>query len=185
MFDKLAKLYGSIDYLDAYVGGMLEVDNGPGDLFKAIIKDQFERLRDSDRFWFENKQNGLFTDEEIKQIHKITLRDIIRDTTAISDQWLQKDVFFFKDGDPCPQPFQVNVTGLEECVPFMRFDHFTGNEVTYIFTLIGLGCIPLICFGIGYVLVQRRRRMGWDSSFDDLSATAIDDDAPNDRYHIQ
>uniref|UniRef100_A0A1I7XRB6 EF-hand domain-containing protein n=1 Tax=Heterorhabditis bacteriophora TaxID=37862 RepID=A0A1I7XRB6_HETBA len=25
----------------------------------------------------------------------------------------------------------------------MRFDHFTGNEVTYIFTLIGLGCIPL------------------------------------------
>ncbi|XGW18396.1 hypothetical protein V3C99_002767 [Haemonchus contortus] len=185
MFDKLAALYGSIDYLDAYVGGMLEVDNGPGELFKAIIKDQFERLRDSDRFWFENRQNGLFTEEEIKEIHNITLRDIIRATTEISDQWLQEDVFFFKDGDPCPQPFQVNATGLEQCVPFMRFDHFTGNEVTYIFTLIGLGCIPLICIGIGYVLVQRRRRMGWDSSFDDLSATAVDDDAPHDRYHIQ
>ncbi|KJH47788.1 animal hem peroxidase [Dictyocaulus viviparus] len=50
MFNKLAALYGGdISYLDAYVGGMLEVDNGPGDLFKAIIKDQFERLRDSDR----------------------------------------------------------------------------------------------------------------------------------------
>ncbi|WKX98615.1 hypothetical protein Q1695_013921 [Nippostrongylus brasiliensis] len=186
MIDKLAALYGGdINYLDAYVGGMLELDNGPGDLFKAIIKDQFVRLRDSDRFWFENKQNGLFTDEEIQQIHKITLRDIIKETTEISEEWLQKDVFYFKEGDSCPQPFQVNITGLEQCVPFMRFDHFTGNEVTYIFTLIGLGCIPLICFGIGYVLIQRRRRMGWDSSFDDLSATAIDDDAPRDHYHIQ
>ncbi|VDM57623.1 unnamed protein product [Angiostrongylus costaricensis] len=161
MFDKLEALYGDIDYLDAYVGGMLEVNNGPGELFKAIIKDQFERLRDSDRFWFENRQNDLFTDEEIKKIHKTTLRDIIRETTEISDQWLQEDVFYFKEG-------------LEQCVPFMRFDHFTGNEVTYIFTLIGLGCIPLICFGIGYMLIQRRRRMGWDSSYDDLSATAID-----------
>ena len=55
------KLYNSsIDRLDAYVGGMLEADgNGPGELFTAIIKDQFERLRDSDRFWFENKQNGF------------------------------------------------------------------------------------------------------------------------------
>ncbi|PIO73714.1 heme peroxidase [Teladorsagia circumcincta] len=133
MFDKLAKLYGSIDYLDAYVGGMLEVDNGPGDLFKAIIKDQFERLRDSDRFWFENKQNGLFTDEEIKQIHKITLRDIIRDTTAISDQWLQKDVFFFKDGDPCPQPFQVNVTAfewLQECYVRQVIVEFSPGTLT-------------------------------------------------------
>uniref|UniRef100_A0A0K0D0U5 NAD(P)H oxidase (H(2)O(2)-forming) n=1 Tax=Angiostrongylus cantonensis TaxID=6313 RepID=A0A0K0D0U5_ANGCA len=205
MFDKLEALYGDINYLDAYVGGMLEVNNGPGELFKAIIKDQFERLRDSDRFWFENRQNDLFTDEEIKKIHKTTLRDIIRETTEISDQWLQEDVFYFKEGDPCPQPFQVNATGLEQCVPFMRFDHFTGNEVTYIFTLIGLGCIPLstsvvfrlmyrhqnedqpkgrFCFGIGYMLIQRRRRMGWDSSYDDLSATAINIDTTNDGYHV-
>ncbi|KAK6741023.1 hypothetical protein RB195_009088 [Necator americanus] len=185
LFDKLAELYGDINYLDAYVGGMLEGDNGAGELFKAIIMDQFERLRDSDRFWFENTQNGLFTTEEIRKIHNITLRDIIRATTEISDDWLQDDVFYFRDGDPCPQPFQVNYTGLEQCIPFMRFDHFTGNEVTYIFTLIGLGCIPLICIGIGYVLVQRRRRMGWDSSYDDLSATAVDDDAPKDRYSVQ
>ncbi|VDM76678.1 unnamed protein product, partial [Strongylus vulgaris] len=185
LFDQLAELYGDISYLDAYVGGMLEGDNGPGELFKTIIMDQFERLRDSDRFWFENTQNGLFNDTEIQMIRNITLRDIIRATTEINDSWLQNDVFYFHDGDPCPQPFQVNETGLEQCIPFMRFDHFTGNEVTYIFTLIGLGCIPLICFGIGYILIQRRRRMGWDISYDDLSATAVDDDAPKDRYSIQ
>lgn len=27
--------------------------------------------------------------------------------------------------------------------------------------------------------------MGWDSSYDDLSATAVDDDAPKDRYSVQ
>ncbi|PAV57045.1 hypothetical protein WR25_26113 [Diploscapter pachys] len=187
MFDDLASLYNrDIGSLDAYVGGMLEgSDNGPGELFSAIIKDQFIRLRDSDRFWFENPLNGLFTNEEILQIHNVTLRDIIKDTTDISENMLQKDVFFWRNGDPCPQPFQVNNTGLEPCVPFMRFDHFTGNEVTYIFTLIGLACIPLVCIGIGYLLVQQRIKMGWEVSFDQLSATAIDDEPKKDRYSVR
>lgn len=47
-----------LDNIDAYVGGMLESDGKPGELFQAVIIDQFERLRDSDRFWFENEQNG-------------------------------------------------------------------------------------------------------------------------------
>lgn len=38
---------------------MLESNgDGPGELFTEIIKDQFLRLRDSDRFWFENRLNG-------------------------------------------------------------------------------------------------------------------------------
>lgn len=59
MVKQLAELYGSNIYrLDAYVGGMLETNGfGPGELFSRIIFDQFLRLRDSDRFWFENKQN--------------------------------------------------------------------------------------------------------------------------------
>lgn len=47
-----------LDNIDAYVGGMLESDGKPGELFQAVIIDQFTRLRDSDRFWFENVQNG-------------------------------------------------------------------------------------------------------------------------------
>uniref|UniRef100_A0A1I8ARM6 NAD(P)H oxidase (H2O2-forming) n=1 Tax=Steinernema glaseri TaxID=37863 RepID=A0A1I8ARM6_9BILA len=162
MFNELAALYkGNVDDLDAYVGGMLETNGeGPGELFSEIIKDQFVRLRDSDRFWFENKHNNIFSDEEIAQIHSITLHDIIRETTRIQEEQLQRNVFFWRDGDPCGQPFQVNTSGLEECVPFMRFDHFTGNEVTYIYTCIGLATIPLICIGIGYLLIQRRKKMG-------------------------
>ena len=42
------------DDVDLYVGGMLESYDRPGPLFRKIIKEQFERIRDSDRFWFEN-----------------------------------------------------------------------------------------------------------------------------------
>lgn len=41
--------------LELLPGGMLEAD---GSLFSTIILDQFVRLRDSDRFWFENTKNG-------------------------------------------------------------------------------------------------------------------------------
>lgn len=60
MVSRVAELYnGSIDRLDMYVGGMLETDLvRPGPLFRAIIIDQFRRIRDADRFWFENKLNG-------------------------------------------------------------------------------------------------------------------------------
>ena len=47
-----------LDNIDAYVGGMLESDGSPGELFTAVIKDQFQRIRDADRFWFENEHNG-------------------------------------------------------------------------------------------------------------------------------
>nr|CDJ85026.1 Haem peroxidase domain containing protein [Haemonchus contortus] len=93
LFDKLVALYGGdIGQLDAFVGAMLEVDGEPGELLKAIMKEQFERLRDSDRFWFENRQNGFLTNEEIELVHSITLKDIIQQTIGIPDQWLPKNV---------------------------------------------------------------------------------------------
>jgi len=47
-----------LDNVDVYVGGMLESDGKPGELFTTVIKDQFRRIRDADRFWFENEDNG-------------------------------------------------------------------------------------------------------------------------------
>lgn len=48
----------NLNNVDVYVGGMLESSDGPGELFAAVIKEQFLRLRDSDRFWFENEESG-------------------------------------------------------------------------------------------------------------------------------
>jgi len=48
-----------VDNIDVFVGGMLETTpNGPGELFKTILIDQMTTLRDGDRFWFENTDNG-------------------------------------------------------------------------------------------------------------------------------
>ena len=32
--------------------------SGPGPLFKRVMEDQFTRIRDADRFWFENKEQS-------------------------------------------------------------------------------------------------------------------------------
>lgn len=119
----------------------------------------------------------IFTPKEIAEIWNITLKTIIVETTEINSQLLQDNVFVHNPGDPCPQPYQVNITNLEPCTPFTRFNHFTGNEVfkartwatclinstlqvTYIFTCIILGCVPIACIGIGYIYIQKRRKLG-------------------------
>ena len=40
--------------IDVWTGGILETSTRPGPLFRAIIFDQFRRIRNADRFWFEN-----------------------------------------------------------------------------------------------------------------------------------
>lgn len=60
--DRLRALYGNTaapDNLDLFSGGLLETTpNGPGELFRTIILENFLRIRNGDRFWFENLDNG-------------------------------------------------------------------------------------------------------------------------------
>ncbi|MCD0461061.1 peroxidase family protein [Roseiconus lacunae] len=89
---KLEQLYGSVDDIDLWVGGLVEdhVDGGSvGETFKAIISDQFERLRDGDRFWYQN----TFSGSALAEIESTTLADIVERNTELTD--LQSDVFFF------------------------------------------------------------------------------------------
>lgn len=57
----LRKLYPNVDDIDLFVGGLLEANEGLGPVFKQIILEQFTRIRDGDRFWFENEENGYVT----------------------------------------------------------------------------------------------------------------------------
>ena len=163
-FPKLAELYDDdINNVDVYIGGMLESTNGPGPLFSAIIKEQFVRIRDSDRFWFENTDNSIFTPSEIEEIRKITFYDVIRSTLNITEGEIQKSVFFFHDGDPCPQPAQLNASTLTPCNFLAGYDYFSGSEVPYIYGCLLLAFVPIICAGVGYGVVKlqnsKRRRL--------------------------
>lgn len=90
---KLQQLYGSVDKIDLWVG-LLAEDHAPGASVgrtaQAIIADQFERLRDGDRFWYEK----TFSGRQLREIQETTLADIIRRNTEITN--LQRDAFFFR-----------------------------------------------------------------------------------------
>lgn len=77
---KLENLYGSVDNIDVWVGGILEdqVDDGKvGPLFRCILVEQFKRLRDGDRFWYENPTT--FTAEQLQQIQLTSLTRVLCD----------------------------------------------------------------------------------------------------------
>ncbi|GCB81401.1 hypothetical protein scyTo_0022794, partial [Scyliorhinus torazame] len=59
--------------------------------------DQFERIRDGDRFWFENTKNGLFTPSELEDIWNTKYADVLLVTTNAEPQDIQRDVFYLKD----------------------------------------------------------------------------------------
>eukprot|EP00877_Chromochloris_zofingiensis_P003830 jgi/Chrzof1/13448/Cz07g33170.t1 len=83
----LQAIYNTTDNIDPYIGGLAE-DKVPGShfgpLFTASIKDQFQRIRDGDWWYYRNTANGLFTDAEITEIDLTGLRDIILRNTNIS-----------------------------------------------------------------------------------------------------
>lgn len=88
---RLEALYGTVDNIDLWVGGLAE-DHVPGssmgETFTAIIVDQFERLRDGDRFWYEN----VFSGDALNEINGTTLADVIERNSDVSG--LQENVFF-------------------------------------------------------------------------------------------
>ena len=82
---QLQILYGDVDQLDAWVGGLAEdhVNGGMlGELFSTIIIDQFTRIRDGDPYW---SQAGHLPAGELDALWSTTLADIIEWNTDIDD----------------------------------------------------------------------------------------------------
>lgn len=98
---QLQSVYGSVDNIDAWLGGLAEdhVEGASvGELILAVLKDQFERLRDGDRFWYENDADLVYDVQTLKQT---TLADIIRRNTDVDV--IQDNVFLSADapGNEC------------------------------------------------------------------------------------
>ncbi len=93
--ERLQSMYGNLEHVDVWVGGLAE-DHRPGamvgELFFTILVDQFERLRDGDRFFYRN----IFRHHQIRNLEKTTLAKIIRRNTRIGRE-LQKNVFLLSE----------------------------------------------------------------------------------------
>ena len=82
---RLRSAYGTVDNIDVWVGGLAEdsVNNGMvGELISTVLIQQFEALRDGDRFWYENNLSAAEQD----LLGRSRLADIIRRNTDISDE---------------------------------------------------------------------------------------------------
>lgn len=95
---KLASVYSSVDQIDPWVGLLCE-DPEPGSsvgqTIATVVTDQIRRLRDGDRFWFENDPDLA----ELKEtIANTSLMDIIRRNTGIRDELDETPFFAHKTG---------------------------------------------------------------------------------------
>jgi hypothetical protein len=89
---RLQSLYGSVNDIDLWVGGLAE-DHVPGSsvgpTFQRILVDQFTRVRDGDRFWYQRDLSPA----DLKLVEGTRLADVIRRNTGVTD--LQDNVFVF------------------------------------------------------------------------------------------
>ncbi len=87
----LAAVYDDVFDIDLWVGALSEdpyEDAMVGELIYAVIKEQFEALRDGDRFWYENYLNN----DEQRVVRDTRLSDIIRRNSNIGNE-IPNDVF--------------------------------------------------------------------------------------------
>jgi len=76
----LKDIYGHPDNVDVWVGSILEekVEGGRvGPTTRCLLVEQFKRLRDGDRFWYENP--SVFSAAQLTQVKQVTLSRIICD----------------------------------------------------------------------------------------------------------
>jgi hypothetical protein len=91
---KLQQLYGNVNNIDAFVGALAEdhaagADVGP--LTKAVLVDQFTRLRDGDRFFYLNQFSG----QELNNlVANTSLTKIIERNSGVTN--LQANAFYFR-----------------------------------------------------------------------------------------
>ncbi|MGI9242702.1 MAG: peroxidase family protein, partial [Verrucomicrobiales bacterium] len=89
--NRLSSVYVSPDDIDPWVGMLAEqhVEGAMvGETHRAVLADQFRRLRDGDRFWYQN-----YLKAELAQVvEEQTLARIIRRNTGVGDE-IPEDVF--------------------------------------------------------------------------------------------
>ncbi|XP_076646950.1 dual oxidase 2-like isoform X2 [Halictus rubicundus] len=161
----------SFDNVDTWVGGILETVNGPGELFQAIIIDQFQRIRAGDRFWYKNINNNLFTHDEIERLECLSFYDILISVTDMEHNDIPKNPFRVPtseneihqacyrhkiihegkcknhDNTPrsCYHAKRITINTVDKCTNPATYDYFENSDISFVLTFIGLSTI-LCCF---------------------------------------
>ncbi|EZA62781.1 hypothetical protein DMN91_007082 [Ooceraea biroi] len=80
---QISTLYESVEDVDLYTGALAEIprlNNLIGPTFASLIADQFARLRNGDRFWYESAEQPYpFAEDQLMEIRKSSLAKLICD----------------------------------------------------------------------------------------------------------
>jgi len=131
--------YGTVDDIDIWVGGMSEdpaVSSMLGELFSTMLNVQFEKIRDGDRLYYENR--GL-SPEQLDIIENSYLSDIIMRNTEISS--MQNNVFLMPSSVVGGHMIPVDTTTLM----------LAGAQNTAVWL------IPVLVSAIGFGIVVLRK----------------------------
>ena len=115
----LLQVYGSLETVDLFVGGLAERPLGGGLVgatFACIFAKTFQALRDGDRFYYENNDpiTGIFTTEQRAEIEKASLSRVICDNSD-NIQMIQPNAFKAnQDRVDCSSLPSVDLTAWEE-----------------------------------------------------------------------
>lgn len=89
--DRFEAVYESVDQVDPWIGMLAEPHRDGafvGETLMRVLRDQFMRFRDGDRFWYES----YLPQQLINDVNRMTLARVIRANTSIGSE-LQGDVF--------------------------------------------------------------------------------------------
>ena len=123
--DNIMRIYGSVDSLDLFIGGLAEVrlpDGLIGPTFACLFALTFKNLRDGDRFYYENP--NTFTTDQRNQIEATTLSRVICDngddiTTIQPDSFLSNQTRVPCSQIPAfdPTPWKVYTSYIKVSAP--------------------------------------------------------------------
>ena len=98
--DALSAAFSDMEDQDVWVSALAE-DVVPGAMvgrfLHTVLRDQFLRLRDGDRFWYQN----VFAADALAELESVRLADVIRLNSGVGSE-LQDDVFLVRDDAPPP-----------------------------------------------------------------------------------
>ena len=86
----LEDVYGDVDQLDLWIAGLAEdPEDGAlvGELFVALLVDQFERIRDGDTYW----HAAQLSEDELASVAGTTLSEVMLRNSGLG--WMPDDPF--------------------------------------------------------------------------------------------
>ena len=133
----LAKIYAKADDVDLFVGGLSENPLPGGQLgptFSAILGASFNRLRFSDRYWYETRYpRAGFSPQQLRQLRKANIARLICDNSdGITQMQVRPFELQSNSGNtvlPCkaatpggPTHPRINLAPWKDSVSLTRFD---------------------------------------------------------------